>query len=100
MRVLAVLRLFSSRFVTFLCAAIFLGPSVCQSAVEPLGQWHFCHPKPTGNSIHALTFANGLFVAAGDAGTIITSADGSNWTKQSTPVPVTISLISIAYGNG
>lgn len=35
-----------------------------------------------GNDLYAVGFGNGTFVAAGDAGTILTSNDGRNWRGQ------------------
>jgi hypothetical protein len=36
-------------------------------------------PLPTGNDLYDVAYANGQFVAVGNLGTIITSADGLTW---------------------
>jgi photosystem II stability/assembly factor-like uncharacterized protein len=45
-----------------------------------------------------VTYGNGLFVAVGARGTILTSSDGANWTKQTSPTDDL--LIAVTYGNG
>lgn len=54
----------------------------CNNAVGN-GPWLRANSVPTTNNLNGVKYANGTWVAVGDAGTIITSADGSNWT---TPV--------------
>ena len=39
----------------------------------------------TTNSLSGVAYVNGLFVAVGDRGTILTSPDGVNWTRQTPP---------------
>jgi len=55
----------------------------------------------TGGSAHlnAVTYANNVFVAVGDSGAIITSADGISWTKRTDPEESTL-LNSITYVEG
>ena len=48
-------------------------------------------------NINAVTFSNGTFVAVGDSGTILTSADGVTWTTRSSGV--TIDIYKITFGN-
>jgi hypothetical protein len=45
--------------------------------------WIDADPMTT-NTLNDIIFMNGLFVAVGEAGTIITSPNGTNWTVQST----------------
>ncbi|WP_019551589.1 hypothetical protein [Thermus scotoductus] len=45
-----------------------------------------------------MTYGNGLFVAVGDRGAILTSPDGVNWTRLTSPTRY--SLSSVTYGNG
>ena len=52
----------------------------------------------TNASLNAVTFGNGLFVAVGDNGTILTSPDGDVWTARSSGT--TDQLPAIAFGNG
>jgi hypothetical protein len=40
-------------------------------------------PAPTTNALMAITYANNLFVAVGNLGTIVTSPNGTNWTLRS-----------------
>jgi len=44
-------------------------------------QWESV-PRPTTNTLRAVTFGNGHYVAVGDQGTIITSPDGFDWAVQ------------------
>jgi hypothetical protein len=61
-------------------------------------EWVWRNPLPTGNTIRSVIAANYSFVAVGNAGTILTSADGSTWTGQ---VPVTNATLSgVTYGSG
>ena len=59
--------------------------------------------SPTANSgsginLLGVTFAKNLFVAVGEQGMILTSADGSNWVKQVSGT--TIRLRSVSFGKG
>ena len=49
-------------------------------------------------NLYAVTYGNGQYVAVGSNGTIITSSDGNNWTRQSGS-PVSDTLRGIVYGN-
>src|SRR5437763_5481011 len=42
---------------------------------DPLDTWAWRNPLPTGNHLNGVAYRNGLFVAVGDVGTILTSAD-------------------------
>lgn len=57
----------------------------------------------TNNDLMAVTYGNGIFLAVGNNGTILTSADGSKWTQQTLPYsPIslnTVMLNSVAFGN-
>jgi hypothetical protein len=51
-----------------------------------------------GHSLYDVTYGNGLFVAVGEDGIILTSPDGVNWTRQ---IPPTGNwLYGVTYGNG
>jgi len=68
------------------------------SWANPLERWQWRHPQPQGLALHAVTFGGGLFVAVGEAGTIVTSSDAYHWTNQITsPFP---NLNGIAYSCG
>jgi hypothetical protein len=47
--------------------------------------WHAIEPRPTSQDLQGVCFAAGKYVVTGDGGTILTSADGTNWTTHSTP---------------
>lgn len=49
---------------------------------HPLDVWQWRNPLPQGNALNAVTYGNGLYVAVGDLGTILTSADGTNWSRR------------------
>ncbi|MCL4785617.1 MAG: hypothetical protein KJ070_02315 [Verrucomicrobia bacterium] len=44
-------------------------------ASNPLDQWHLRSPVPTPNPIRDIAYGSGLWVAVGDSGTVLTSAD-------------------------
>ena len=48
--------------------------------------------------LSGVAYGDGLFVAVGDVGTIITSADGTNWVLRQSGT--TDGLSDVAYGNG
>jgi len=48
--------------------------------------------------LHGLTYGNGLFVAVGDNGTILTSPDGTTWAKRNSGTSE--EFLGVAYGNG
>jgi hypothetical protein len=47
--------------------------------------------------LHGITYGNGLFVAVGRGGIVLTSPDGKTWTKRTTG---TTDLFGVTYGNG
>jgi hypothetical protein len=51
-----------------------------------------------GNSLYGVAYGNGLFVAVGLGGIILTSPDGVSWTGQTSGTGY--SLSGVAYGNG
>jgi hypothetical protein len=51
-----------------------------------------------GEWLYGVTYGNGLFVAVGDFGAILTSQDGVNWTGQVSGTSA--ELTGVAYGNG
>jgi hypothetical protein len=52
----------------------------------------------TSNDLYGVTYGNGLFVAVGEEGTILTSRDGVNWTPRASGTDN--SLEGVTYGNG
>jgi hypothetical protein len=64
---------------------------------HPLNNWHWRSPIPQGNDLSNVAYGNGIFVAVGDTGTIITSEDAANWSIVNNLDPL-INLTGIAYG--
>ena len=54
----------------------------------------------TNVDMRDITYADGLFVAVGNLGTVLTSEDGINWTKKTSPNFGTTYFYSVCYGNG
>ena len=81
-------------------AAIALVPPA--NAADPLDTWTVRNPSPTPNDLRAVTTGNGLVVAVGTAGTVVTSADaGDTWTVQeSVPTDPSVNFLAVAFGNG
>lgn len=67
------------------------------SAADPLDNWHWRNPVPAGSDLTAISYGNGVFVAVGVAGTILTSSDGATWTKRASGV--TSDLAAVTHGN-
>ncbi|HEX5134488.1 MAG TPA: hypothetical protein VFW81_03770, partial [Thermoanaerobaculia bacterium] len=61
---------------------LFLFLSVPAASGETCGEWQWANPAPLGNQLTAAAFGNGVYVAVGRAGTILTSPDGAAWTAQ------------------
>ncbi len=69
------------------------------SVTSGLGQSQWLvRPSNTSASLNGVVFANGLFVAVGDNGAIVTSPDGEGWTPRASGT--TDQLRAIAFGNG
>jgi hypothetical protein len=64
-------------------------------AAEPLDDW-VQRVSPTANTLSVVTYGNGLYVAVGVSGTIITSLDGASWSRQSSGT--TIDIYGVTYG--
>ena len=60
--------------------------------------WTVRNPQPTANAMFDVAYGNGQFVAVGDLGTIIASADGVNWTVCQSGT--TNRLSAVTYGSG
>ena len=65
-------------FCLLLVTPLLLQTSVL--AADPLDQWYWRNPLPTGNEITDVIYANGLFRAVDSGGEILTSSDGVDWT--------------------
>src|SRR5207249_3166577 len=69
---------------------------------DPLDTWIQRSPLPTAADLHSVIHANGLYLAAGDSGTTITSLDGISWTAHlvDPAFPSSPEITGLAYGNG
>lgn len=72
---------------------------VCLSAVSTQAQSHWqVQASSTNSSLNGVAFGNGLFVAVGDSGVILTSPNGQVWTQRLSGT--TDRLPAVAFGNG
>lgn len=54
--------------------------------------------QPTTETLHGVTFGHGMYVAVGNTGIVLTSPDGSVWTRvPSQRVPTTEALLAVAF---
>src|SRR6516164_1629047 len=58
--------------------------AVCLVAAFPVlaqtcGDWSWSNPLPQGSALSGVAWGAGRFVAVGDGGTVLTSADGESW---------------------
>lgn len=67
---------------TRLAAAVLavVGCAVDAGAQSLCGPWQWAVPLPQGNHLRDVTYGNGVYVAVGDAGTVLVSADAVAWT--------------------
>jgi hypothetical protein len=65
---------------------------------DPLDVWTWRNPLPSGNRLTALVFGGGQFVAVGEAGLVMTSANGVDWIQRQSGT--LIGLSAITYGQG
>jgi hypothetical protein len=67
---------------------------------DPLDNWHLRYEYDlfTGRRLNAVTYANGIFVAVGVQGTILSSADGITWAPRTSGT--SMELNRVTYGNG
>lgn len=68
------------------------------AAAHPLDHWHQQHLVPTGVYPSAMVYGDGLLIAVGGGGWIVTSSDGTNWTTRISGTSQ--ALGGVAYGNG
>src|SRR5437773_1318519 len=65
---------------------------------DPLDTWTWRNPVPPAVSLSAVAYGIGQFVAVGDYGTIVSSADAVNWVPRQSGTGYRLS--AVAYGNG
>jgi hypothetical protein len=78
---------------TSVSEAFYVNPST-----NPLDIWHSRNPLPQGNTLNGVTYGNGIFVAVGQLGTLMTSHDGLEWQISTSGVDNNLS--AVAFGNG
>ena len=85
---------FSKRsFACAICALLQL-----TTLADPLATWHQRNSLSQTNALFSVVYANGLFVAVGESGTVLTSPDGITWGRQN---PGTSdNLGPIVFGSG
>jgi hypothetical protein len=79
------------------CLSLVALGCLCASAVHGQSHWEV-KPSNAAASLSAVIFGNGLFVAVGDNGTIVTSPDGEVWTARVSGT--SDRLRAITYGSG
>ncbi len=82
------------RRITVLCVCCLLALPV--SAEDEL--WEWVTPWPQGHDLYAAAAGNGVTVAVGRNGTVITSTDGIEWRTSQTGTEY--GLMDVAWGNG
>ena len=65
---------------------------------EVLDIWHWRNPPPQGNDLRGACYGNGTFLLVGDAGALVTSSDGTNWSNQT--AGTSANLFGATFGNG
>jgi hypothetical protein len=60
--------------------------------------WNAIEPRPTTNDLQGVAVFGGLFLAVGGNGTILTSPNGTNWTRQISGTSAFLSSIEVFPG--
>ncbi len=58
------------------------GPGEPGAAGPTCGKWQWANPRPQGETLWGVAYGNGVFVAVGSFGSILTSTDGADWTAR------------------
>src|SRR5512147_1878768 len=77
-----------------------IGGVIClpgYTMADPLDTWQWRNPLPQGNYLYHVAYGNGTFVAVGEAGTVLTSVDGENWTQEYSGTD--LGLAGVTYAN-
>ena len=82
-----------SRVVTFFMCCLVALPV---SAADDL--WEWVTPWPQGHGLKAAAAGNGVWVAVGEKGTVVTSTDGIEWWTTHTGADY--GLRNVVWGNG
>jgi len=78
------------------CAAVFV---LFHMTTASAGEWAWKLPIPQGNTLQALAYGGGSYVAVGNGGSILVSDDGTAWSLARTG-GAGEALYALAYGNG
>lgn len=65
---------------------------------DPLDSWHLRYTASYSTGLINITYANGIFVAVGEQGTILYSIDGFAWEPRTSGTSMILS--GVTYGNG
>ncbi len=72
-----------------------LDSTVTSNYLSTLGTfWHAVTPAPTSVDLQGVAYKNGTYVVCGGTGTILTSADGTNWTSRTTLTTAFLSSVA------
>jgi len=55
--------------------------------------WRWANPSPQGNTLRGVTWHAGQFVGVGENGTIVTSANGTDWILQASGSTRTVASV-------
>ncbi len=72
--------------------------ATCAALADGLQNWQWRNPLPHGNTLEAVSYADGRFLAVGYNGAMMTSTNGVHWTarQSGTRNP----FWGATYGNG
>ena len=68
-------------------------------SIDPLAEWQWRNPFPSGDRYSSVAYGKGTFVAVGQYDSVYTSPDGVTWT-QTALLQWETYYSSVAYGNG
>lgn len=68
-------------------------PNVSSSPNPDVGKRWTTPPSPTQEHLGSIVWSGSQYVAVGEHGTILTSADGHSWTRQAVPVETVLQEI-------
>ncbi|MBI2927510.1 MAG: hypothetical protein HYY24_17580 [Verrucomicrobia bacterium] len=71
--------------------------SVSALGANPLEVWHARLPEPVRWPLNSVAFGDGTYVAVGEGGSVLTSADAFHWDFA---YPVAVDFSSITFANG
>src|SRR5689334_17512437 len=80
-----------------LLTSLFL-PVRAAAAVSSLDYWSWSNPAINNLPLRSIAYGNGVYVAAGWWGTVLTSRDGVHWKNKS--LPVSGEFRALTFGNG